>query len=152
MLIKGTTRRGDAIPLTAKEALKHAVGRLCKFLNTRETIYWVDQRSIKETMFKSLADKDGVWEAWAEGTADIGFTDAKTNLFHKPRPHTFKVNYKLDKDEWGIPDIAIVGTPEISPIERNPAKLAGPMPDPTIRIQVPEKASKKAKVVEEQTK
>lgn len=130
MLIKGTNRKGDAIPLTAREALKHAVGRLCKAVSTLDIVYWLDARTVVETAFKSMADRDGVWEAWAEGTADIGYTDAKTNNFHVPIPHTFKVNYKLCKDEWGLPDITVVGQPEFAPIERNPSKLAGPMPDP----------------------
>lgn len=135
MLIKGTTGKGDAIPLTAKEALKHAVGRLCKAVSTLDIVYWLDPRTVVETAFQSLADKDGVWQAWAEGTADIGYTDAKTNNFHVPTPHTFKLHYKLSKDEWGLPDIEVVGQPEFAPIERNPSKLAGPMPEPAVAVE-----------------
>jgi len=132
MLIKGTTKKGDAIPLTASEALKHAVVRLCKTLSTLDVVYWLDNRTVKETSFQSMVDKDGKWEAWAEGTADIGKTDAHTNAFHVPVPHTFKVNYKLSKDEWGIPDIEIIGTPEFTPIERDPQKLMGIVPAPPV--------------------
>lgn len=148
MLIKGTTRKGDPIPMDARGALKAAVERLCKAVNTLETVYWVDKRTIKETKFQSLVDKDGKWEAWAEGTANIGKTDAKTNHFHKPRPHTFKVHYRLAKDEWGIPDIEIVSPPEFAAIDRNPWNSTGPIPVPP--PQVTKKVSKKA--AEEQIK
>jgi hypothetical protein len=75
-----------------------------------------------------MVDVNGVWEAWAEGTVNVGKTIGATDLFHKPVPHTFKLHYKLAKDEWGIPDIAIVGVPELTPIERDPSKMAGPIP------------------------
>jgi hypothetical protein len=155
MLIKGTTKKGNAIPLGPREALKHAVGRLCKVVNTLENVYWVDHRTIKETAFQSLVDKDGIWEAWAEGTAAIGRTCTKTNNFHVPIPHTFKVHYKLSKDEWGIPDIAVVGIPELTAIERDPSKLAGPMPDhsivPAPVEQEAPKSSKSKKQLEEKS-
>lgn len=128
MLIKSITQKGDAVPLTAAEALRPAVTRACKACNTLDIIYWVDTRTVKETSLTSRADKDGVWEAWAEGTADIGKTITKTDEFIHPTPHTFKMHYKLSKDEWGIPDIEMVGIPELIPVERDPSKMVGPIP------------------------
>jgi hypothetical protein len=127
MLIKGT-KKGNAIPMDPKTAVKHAVGRACKVMNTLETVYWADSRTVKLNPdgLKFMTDKDGVWEAWAEGTANIGKTVTKTGLFHKPRPHAFKLHYKLAKDEWGIPDIALMSPPEVAPVENNPAKMLVP--------------------------
>jgi hypothetical protein len=123
--------------MTPEEALKPAVERACKALNTLETVYWVDRRTIKSTDVKSLLGKDKLWEAWAEGTAKIGKTITQTGgKFHVPKEHTFKIHYKLAKDEWGIPDIAIIDIPELIPVEKNPAKLIGPLtPAPMAKAQ-----------------
>lgn len=162
MLIKGTDRKGNAIPMNAQESLAAAIGRACKALNTLERVYCPDLRTVKvEGQVKSLVGKDGLWEAWAEGTADIGFENTKTGNFHHPAPHTFKIHYKLAKDEWGLPDLEMVDTPEVTPIERNPSKLAGgPIPVaevPTVLAEATERgianakaASKKARENPEQ--
>jgi hypothetical protein len=128
MLIKGITKKGNAIPLTPQEAFKPAVRRACKALNTLDKVYVVDHRTIKQGTFKHMTHPDGNWEAWAEGTANIGHVDVHTGQLHNPIPHTFKLYYKLSKDEWGIPDIAMADMPEITPIERDPSKMVGPIP------------------------
>lgn len=150
MLIKGTDGKGNAVPLSPEEALKPAVGRACKALNTLEKVYCADARTIQgDGQVKSLMHQNGVWEAWAEGTANIGYVDTKTGHFHLPVPHTFKLHYRLAKDEWGLPDIEMATAPEIVPIERDPSKMVGPLPiaeTPAVQLKAMEDGIANAKI------
>lgn len=128
MLIKGVTRKGDAIAYSAEEALKAAVERVAKANNTLDVVYWIDNTSIVKSSFSSTNHADGTWEAWAEGTVNVGKTITRTDEFLQPVPHAFKVHYRLTKDDWGLPDIILPTDSTLTPLERNPAKLAGGMP------------------------
>jgi len=128
MLIKGISRRGDAIKLNAKEAIPHAVTRAIKALNTRDTIYWVEKSKIHVEKFHSMNKDKDQWEAWVEGRAWVGQTKARTGRFYVPKEHSFKVHYKTGKDSFGLPDIELAAKPEVVLLEKNPTKLVGDVP------------------------
>jgi hypothetical protein len=108
MLIKAVDRRGNAVSYTPEESIPHAVERGVKGMNTLDKVYWLMKDSIKVTK-KFFGDlPEGDWEAIAEGTADIGYTDAKTDIFHDTKVYKFKVQYKPGKDSIGLPDIKVV--------------------------------------------
>lgn len=126
MLIKGINKKGDAIPYSPFEALPTAVTRAAKAMNTLEMIYWVDKSTVEASAFRSSTpDKNGYWEAWAEGTVSVGRTKTKGPVFYVPKKHSFKIHYKSAKDEFGIPDIAMASPPVIDTIETNPSKMIG---------------------------
>lgn len=129
MLIKGVTKAGNPILYSPEESLPHAILQAIKAKNTLDMVYWIEKGSIKRDSFKSTVDKDGVWEAWAEGEVSIGKTCAKRDKFFLPKLSTFKVHYKMGKDEFGIPDIELGSESVIEFIETNPAKKVGPVPE-----------------------
>lgn len=128
MLIKAISPKGNPIPYGPKEALPTAVARAGKKLNTLEQIIWVDKRTVTIDKFNSTKDKDGQWEAFAEGTAMVGVTKAATGHFYIPKLYAFNIQYKLGKDAVGIPDIEIVAISAFDPVETNPSKMVGDTP------------------------
>lgn len=124
MLIKAVNRQGNAVPYTPEEALPFAVEYGVKSNNTLDTVYWVIRESIKIKNVHFNQKQDGAWEAIADGTADIGFTESKTDRFHDPKPHRFSVQYTPTKDSLGMPDIAVVKF-EIEKIGQNPSASVG---------------------------
>jgi hypothetical protein len=136
MLIKNKTRKGDPIPYSAEEALPFAIERGARSKNDSKQIFWVEKGTVKKVSFSFLDNPvDGKWEAKAEGSANIGYTDVKTDKFFKAKPYSFVIVYKSSKDNLGLPDISIVSM-EMKPLEQNPKKLMG---FPTITVE-PKKA------------
>lgn len=108
MLIKRTDKKGNAIAYTPEESFIFATERAVSSNNTLDKIYWVKRGTIKKDKFLFHPFPDGTWECIAEGTAEIGYTDAKTDRFFEPKKYWFKVQYKPTKDHLGMPDIGIV--------------------------------------------
>lgn len=121
MLIKQVTRKGEPVLYTPKESLPFAVEYGVKKKSTQERVYWVLKDSITEKQTQVI-QSGKEWEAVAEGSAKIGYTDSKTDRFYEAKPHTYKVRFKPKRDDLGLPDIEVVSF-EMSPVNQNPAAL-----------------------------
>jgi hypothetical protein len=118
MLIKGvvskdsrTARKGDPIPISAEDALDHAVLRgLKEKYNSAEKIYFVQTGSVICSDFrKTVTDaKKGTWVAVTQGDVMIGSHVHKGDKNLAPKPYKFSLTYKSGEDENGMPDIELV--------------------------------------------
>lgn len=112
MLIKNVIRKGPGkgtpILYTPEEAATFAVQRGVKKLNSKEKIFWVLKESIKIDEHSSHQSSPDSYEAWASGTASIGYTEVATDRFYVPKEHSFTVRYKSAHDSHGVPDIEVV--------------------------------------------
>lgn len=125
MLIKSITKKGDPIPMTPLEAAPTALSYGIKKMNTVERVYWLMKSGITFARFNHFPTKDG-WEAHAEGSAMVGYTESSTDRFYSPKKYSFKIVYKSSKDALGLPDIA-VDSFECLPIDTNPSNNVGPV-------------------------
>lgn len=118
-------RKGDAIPYSPEESLPFAIEYGASLQNTKEKIFWVLRGSVKKESFSSFINPaNKSWEATAAGTALVGFTDVRTDEFHKAKPHRFTINYKASADELGLPDVKVVSM-KMDPIDMNPQRHMG---------------------------
>lgn len=113
MYIKSATKKGTPVTFGAEESLEKAVTYGVKSQNTTSNVYWALMGSVKKDSVSSTVvgkDKWGNdrWEASATGTVLVGRTDAKTDAFHEPQQHKFKIKYASGEDDRSLPDIEVV--------------------------------------------
>jgi hypothetical protein len=120
MIIKAVTAKGDAVPMTAEEAVGKAIVAALVTKNTTDMVFWADTTAAKiNRPIRSMNHPDG-WEAWVTGEVPVGKTRTMDDQFFTPKPHTFAVHYKLAKDDLGMPSLKIVDF-SMAPIQSNPA-------------------------------
>jgi hypothetical protein len=157
MLIKGITKKGDAVPLTAQEALPYAINIALSQGNTTDWVYWLETKSVKVLQFsENNKGNNKGYDAFSEGTFKLGKTRAKDDRFFTPKEHTYKIHFESSKDEIGAPHVKVVSfNMEIK--STNPAKNIGKVEvdnTPVARMSVGEltpDASEQAETPEQQT-
>lgn len=125
MLIKGITKNGDAVPLTAKEALPFAINIALSQKNDTEWVFWLEPKSVNAIQFsENNKGNNKGYDAFSEGTFKLGKTRAKDDRFFTPKQHSYKIHYSSSKDEIGAPHVSIESF-EIQELSTNPAKNVG---------------------------
>ena len=124
MIIKGITKKGDAIKYTAEEALPHAIKIAVANLLDSEFVYWIGTSSAPLT-FSSSAKDDGEYEAFATGIVSIGKTRIADDKFLLPKNYNFKIHYRSSKDEIGAPHLEVADF-SYEPTQMNASKGVGP--------------------------
>lgn len=108
MLIKQITKKGDAVPLTPQEALKHALQRALAFLSEPGKVYWLGAEVVSADELSVTQGEGDSYEAVASGSCYVGHTLTAEDKFFTAKPHSFRVHYRSSKDDIGVPDISIV--------------------------------------------
>ena len=156
MLIKGITKKGDAIPLTAKEALPYAINIALSAQNTTDWVFWLDPKSVKAQAFSenSKGNNKG-YDAFSSGTFRLGKTRAQDDRFFSPKDHAYEIHFESSKDEIGAPHVTVVSF-KMEQISTNPAKNIGKVEidnTPVARMSLgelaPQEETPKAPAVEE---
>lgn len=136
MLIKGVTKKGDAIPLSPREALSAAVGIGLSQKNDESFVFWLGSKDIEveASQFHVTTKPEDQYDAVAEGLCLVGKTRVKDDKFYVARKHAFKIHYRSAKDEIGVPHVEVTDF-EAVPVETNPANLVGEVDRTNVSIQ-----------------
>lgn len=124
MLIKGVTKKGDAIPLSPAEALTAAIGMGLSQKNNSEYVYWLGSKTVKTEAFQANTQPDNVYDAFSEGVCSVGKTRVLDDKFFDAKPYRYKIHYKSSKDDFGLPHVSVESF-DLTPAETNPAKMVG---------------------------
>jgi len=124
MLIKSITKTGKPVLFGPTEVASKAVMLGTKKKNTDDKTFWVPKETIKIDTCNFIKHPDESWEATTTGSAEVGYTDMKTDQFSIARTHQFLVKYKSGVNEFGIPSIIITDA-SFDQVMKNPAKLVG---------------------------
>lgn len=131
MLIK-TIVNGKAIPLSPQEALIHALVMGLSRMNNPNFIHWTHDKNVKVTKFSVQQLSDEGYEAFAEGSVNVGKTKIPEDTFYTAKLYDFVIHYKSTKDPIGAPHLDVVAF-SISPANVNPSANVGPIPTPAVK-------------------